>query len=86
MYGLQRFLSQFGGFFLFLLLEGICFYLIVRFNENQGRIYASSANLLSGRVLSVYGNVAAYFGLRQLAFLLLRWGREGYGNSPRGFQ
>ena len=48
-----------------MLLEGICFYLIVRFNENQGRIYASSANLLSGRVLSVYGNVAAYFGLRQ---------------------
>jgi len=65
MYGLQRFLAQFGGFFLFLLLEGICFYLIVRFNENQGRIYASSANLLSGRVLSVYGNVAAYFRLRQ---------------------
>ncbi len=85
MYGLQRFLAQFGGFFLFLLLEGICMYLIVRFNENQGRIYASSANLLSGRVLSIYGNAAAYFGLRRQVGQLNERIAELEGESWRSY-
>lgn len=70
MYGILRFLSRFGTIFLFFFLEAVSVYLIVRFNENQGRIYASSANLISGQVLSRYDKVASYFGLRhQVDFL-----------------
>ena len=39
-------------------------YLIVRFNENQSRIYASSASLISGQILTRYDHLAAYFGMR----------------------
>lgn len=60
-------------------------YLIVRFNENQGRIYASSANLLSGRVLSIYGNAAAYFGLRRQVGQLNERIAELEGESWRSY-
>lgn len=70
MYGILQFLSRFGTVFLFFVLEAISIYLIVRFNENQGQIYNSSASLISGQILSRYDRVAAYFGLRdQITFL-----------------
>ena len=41
-------LGRFGTTFLFLALEGLCFFLIVRFNTAQGLIFFSSANRLIG--------------------------------------
>ncbi len=38
---------KYGGAFLFLLLECICFYLIIRYNEMQNAIYIASINELS---------------------------------------
>jgi len=38
---------KYGGILLFLFLESICFYLVIRFNEKQNGIYIASVNKLS---------------------------------------
>lgn len=43
---IQLFL-KYGGFFLFLFLEGVCFYLIVNYNQDQRAIYINSVNNLT---------------------------------------
>jgi rod shape-determining protein MreC len=65
MRGFLQFLSNYSGFLLFLLLEGLCFYLIVRFNDTQQRIATSSANALIGFVYKRTDDVTNYFGLEK---------------------
>jgi rod shape-determining protein MreC len=60
---LQLFL-RFGGLFLFLLLEGLCFYLIVNFNQRQKQIYLSSASDLVGGFYERYENTIDYLNLK----------------------
>ncbi len=64
MFGLLRLLTRLGSFFLFLLLEGICLYLLVTFNENQRSIFWSSANYLSGSTREKVTDIKDYFDLR----------------------
>ncbi len=65
MFGLLRLLARFGAVFLFLFLEGISLYLIVRFNENQKAIFASSAGYFTGTVMSQYQKVTRYARLQK---------------------
>ncbi|MBK8041674.1 MAG: rod shape-determining protein MreC [Haliscomenobacter sp.] len=65
MFGLLRLLARFGAVFLFLFLEGICMYLIVRFNENQKAIFASSASYFTGSALNQYQKVTRYARLQK---------------------
>jgi len=65
MTALLRFLTRLGPIFLFLLLEAICMYLIVTYNDAQGRIFFSSANRVTGRVSSGTAYIRDYVGLRQ---------------------
>lgn len=60
---LQLFL-RFGGLFLFLILEGLCFYLIVNFNQKQKQIYLSSASDLVGGFYERYENTIDYLNLK----------------------
>ena len=48
MQNLLQFLFRNGVVLLFLLLEFMCFYMVVRTNERQGAIYHKSADLLTG--------------------------------------
>ena len=48
---------------LFLILEGICFFLIVQYNERQGNIYFSSANQVSGALYRRYDNLTDFWRL-----------------------
>lgn len=65
MRGLLQFLSNYSGFLLFVLLEGICFYMIVRFNDKQQRIATSSANAFIGYIYKRTDDVTNYFSLNQ---------------------
>lgn len=58
--------------FLFVLLEGIAFYLIFTFNSFHNTYFLNSANSLTGNVLNTYGNFQEYFSLRQVNDSLLR--------------
>lgn len=62
---LLRLFARFGGFFLFVLLEGICFYLIVQLNTKQGQIWFSSANFLVGKAYDTYDSAVDYIHLKE---------------------
>ncbi len=65
MRNLLEFLARFGSFFLFLLLEALCFFLIVRFDDDKNRIFLSSANAVAGFALKKSDAVADYFRMPQ---------------------
>ncbi len=70
MRNLLEFLARFGSFFLFLILEAICLFLIVRSNEAKEQTFFNSANAVSGFFYRNYHSVAGYFGLRKQIELL----------------
>ncbi|MDX1667008.1 MAG: rod shape-determining protein MreC [Saprospiraceae bacterium] len=63
MQALLRWFIRNSGVLLFILLEGICFYLIIRFNEVQNRIYLNSTRQWTGAVYELSANVSGYFSL-----------------------
>lgn len=65
MRSLLQLFARFGGFFLFVLLEGICFYLIVQFNKTQGQIWFSSANAFVGAAYDTYDGAVDYLALKR---------------------
>ncbi|MFN7117834.1 MAG: rod shape-determining protein MreC [Saprospiraceae bacterium] len=63
MRGLLLFLANNSSTFLFFFLEAVCFYLIVRFNDGQQRIYLSTANAFSGYLNKKSDDIYNYFSL-----------------------
>ncbi len=63
MKNLLRNFKKFGGIFTFLFLEGVCFFLIVRYNEDQQLIAISSANTYLGATVEKADDIADYFSL-----------------------
>ncbi len=70
MRNLLEFLARFGTFFLFLILEALSFFLIIRFDDDKNRIFLSSANTVAGYALKQYDALADFFSApEQLALL-----------------
>lgn len=64
---IQNFLAilfKFGTAFLFVLLEIICFYLIVNYNNTQKDIWANSSNLITGSIYDRYSRLTNFMSLR----------------------
>lgn len=64
MRNLIAFIVKNTSWFLLILLEILCFYLIFHYNSYQRSVFVNSSDELVGRVYSVSGNVVSYFGLR----------------------
>jgi rod shape-determining protein MreC len=64
--------SELGNLILFLLLEGISFYLIITFNDSQAKIYHNSVNVISGTVAGQASNIRSYFSLKEQNNILLK--------------
>ncbi len=84
------FFAKHGSTFLFILLEIICFILIINFNNNQRSIYLHSSNLISGKLYEEKQKFVDFFSLsEQLDSLQVENARllrrvlyhEGYGKS-----
>ena len=71
-----NFLIKHNHWFLFFLLEGISFMLIVRFNNYQGATFFTAANSTVGNIYSAIANVDSYFGLQQENETLLTHNKE----------
>ncbi len=65
MRGILGFLIRRSGLLLFVLLEAVSFYLIIRFNETQRLIGLTSANKFTGYLYKQYDAVADYLTLGQ---------------------
>lgn len=63
MQGLLQFLLRNQSFFLFLLLEGIAFLAMVRFNAHHRHIFFTSANALSGALSERFDRVESFLKL-----------------------
>lgn len=61
-----------GGLVTFLLVQAICFYLIVQFNERQGSIWAHSSGLFAGGMLERRQMVTDYISLNERVDSLIR--------------
>jgi rod shape-determining protein MreC len=55
-----------GGFITFAVLEAICFFLIVNYNEKQNSIYAYSTELFSGKMLNQKQKLTRYVRLAEV--------------------
>lgn len=71
MRNLLDFLIKYNYWFLFLLLETICFLLLFRFNNYQKGVFFTSANVVAGKVYEVSGGVVSYFHLKAVNEALL---------------
>ena len=65
MYRLLVFLYNIRVFLVFVTLELLCVWLMVRTNPYQGAAYFSTASAVSGSVLSTQKGITEYFDLRQ---------------------
>jgi rod shape-determining protein MreC len=63
MRNLFAFIYRFRGFLVFVLLEILCAYLIVKNNSYQGAAFYNSANAYAGRILEFQREVSDYFRL-----------------------
>lgn len=61
MRNLFLYLLRYGSFALFLLLEGVCIFLLVNYNETQKSIFVNSSGNLNGRVNSFTHRIGEYF-------------------------
>ena len=55
---------RFSAVVLFVVLEFICFYLIVNYNKSQKEIWAYSSNLFTGAINERVDNVYSFFRLQ----------------------
>ena len=65
MRNLLAFLAKYTHWFVFILLEVICFVLLFRFNNFQGSVYFSSANAVAGKVYEYNSSVTTFFNMSQ---------------------
>lgn len=65
MRNLIAFLIKNSHFFLFVLLEIVCFYFIFQYNSYQKSIFFNFSNEVSGRIYTISGNVSTFWGLRK---------------------
>ena len=63
MRNLFAFIYRFRAFLIFVLLEALCIFLIVRYNTYQGAAMFNSANTYVGRVLEFQSGITDYFRL-----------------------
>lgn len=66
MRNLFAFIYRFRAFLVFLLLEALCVFLIVRYNTYQGAAFFNSANRYVGQVLEFQSGVTDYFRLASI--------------------
>lgn len=64
MRNLLNFLIKYNYWFLFILLEIVCFALLFRFNYYQQGAFFSSANVAVGKIYEVTGGIQSYFHLK----------------------
>lgn len=64
MRNLINFLIKYNHWFVFLLLELVCFIIMFRFNRYQASVYFTSVNSIASYVYDMTSSVNSYFGLR----------------------
>jgi rod shape-determining protein MreC len=67
MQNLIQFFIRFAAFFLFVLLEVVCFMLIIRQNDNQKEIFLNSSAIISAKVNKAFEGIIEYSKLQDFS-------------------
>jgi rod shape-determining protein MreC len=72
MYNVIQLFIKYGGHILFVVLEIICFYLVINYNKPQRDIYINSSNVYVGKIQSKAAQVTNYISLQDQNDSLMR--------------
>ena len=75
MQAILNFLIKHNHWFLFTLLEGISFVLIISFNNYQSAVIFTSANNVAGNIYSTITDIGSYFSLKSENTTLMEYNR-----------
>ncbi|MBK8448829.1 MAG: rod shape-determining protein MreC [Saprospiraceae bacterium] len=65
MWRIAKIIIQNGSLVLFVILQSLCLFWIVKFNQNQQKIYLHSYQLMASGIQSKYQYLISYFSLRE---------------------
>ena len=65
MWKLAKVIVQNGSLVLFIILQLLCLFWVVKYNQNQQKIYLHSYQLMVGNIQSRYQHMVSYFNLRE---------------------
>lgn len=65
MWRIAKIIIQNGSLVLFVILQSLCLFWIVKFNQNQQKIYLHSYQLMASGIQSKYQYLISYFNLRE---------------------
>ncbi|MDQ3141540.1 MAG: rod shape-determining protein MreC [Bacteroidota bacterium] len=66
-----RIIVQNGSIILFLVLQSLCLYWVIRYNQNQQKIYLYSSQKMANAIISRFNNAKGYLNLKTLNQSLL---------------
>lgn len=66
MYNVIQLFAKFGVHILFVVLEIICFYLIINYNQNQNEIFLNSSNIYSAKIGEQRAILSNFANLRRV--------------------
>ena len=68
MQNLLQLILRYSTFWTFVIVEGLCFYMVVQFNQRQGKIFSNTIDRYVSSIYNRYDKVTDYFNLgRQIA-------------------
>ena len=65
MQNLLQLILRFSSVWTFLILEALSFYIVIQYNQRQGKIFFSSASRISGNLYERYDRMTDYFSLKK---------------------
>jgi rod shape-determining protein MreC len=72
MYNVIQLFVKYGGHILFVVLEIICFYFIINFNQTQRDIFLNSSNVYAGKIATQTARISNYVQLNERNDSLMR--------------
>jgi rod shape-determining protein MreC len=72
MYNVIQLIVKYGGHILFVVLEILCFYLVINYNQVQRDIYFNSSNVFAGKLSEQTSKVYSFSKLREVNDSLMR--------------
>src|SRR5437016_14199767 len=80
------FIRRYFNFFFFLILQGLCLFMLFTYNKFHNAVFMSTANEITGKIYKQYNNVEYYFQLKRTNDSLVKANERLYNRLKQDFQ
>ena len=80
------FIRRYFNFLLFLILQGLCLFLVFNYNRFHNAVFMDIANEVTGKVYKQYNNVEYYFQLKRTNDSLVKANERLYNKLKQDFE